>query len=223
MFNSVKKHKNKKKPTKKEVNKMQLTQYLKDMWSIITLDENAYKKIGNDKDALKRYIGYFIAVNYIAVLILALVATGFIILLGIVKEEMPWEIIALIGVGVILFLPWINLLFDIFGAFLNHVLALIFKGKAKSFWDFYKVYRYPRPVMRAISIIPFVSIAAQFYYIIWDFCVLYKTLRIIHMMEKGNAAWVLGIKIFFYVIMLAIVLGVYIRLITGAYFSGLVD
>ena len=199
---------------------MTIKDYLDDIWAIISLKDDTYKKIGNDKDALRRYFVYYLVIGYIITLIVGLTLGVFFVIAAGSMGFMSVSLAILLTFAGIIVLPWIGLLFDIVGGLLNHILALIFGGKAKNFWDFYKVYHYARPAIRVIAMIPFVNLAAQFYYMIWDFSVLYKSLRTIHMMDKNKAGWVIGIKIFLYIVMFGVMIYVYLALIVGGLITG---
>ena len=44
--------------------------YLDDVWNLIQLKDDSYTKLGNDKEAFKRVIKYFLVISYIMVGIL---------------------------------------------------------------------------------------------------------------------------------------------------------
>jgi hypothetical protein len=166
--------------------------YLDDVLGLIKLNDVSYTKLGNDKDAFRRVIKYFIIVSYIMSGILAVIAAflGSLIALSAGKSVLVFLLMAFLG---LLVLPWVGLAISLFYIWLHHILALALGGKAKKFSDFYKVYQYPRPLVMAISFIPIVNLLAQFY-AIWDFAVLYKVLRNIHKLTKTKAIWFIVIK-----------------------------
>ena len=166
--------------------------YLDDIWALIQLKDIAYKKLANDSDALRRLIKYFIVVSYILVTILGLVVSVIVSIFFLATGK-SILVVLLTALLVILILPWFGLLINIFFAWLNHIVAVLLGGKARSFWDFYKVYQYPRPAVMVVSIIPIVNMIAQVY-AIWDFAVLYKCLLNIHKLEKKTAIWFIAIK-----------------------------
>jgi len=187
-------------------------EYLNDIWALITLKDDAYKKVANDREALARYIKYYLLVSYI-VLGIIMLAIG--VFAGGIALAMGKNILIgiLIGVLVYLILPLFGLVMDIFGGWLNHFVAKLLGGKARSFWDFYKVYHYPRAAIKVIAIIPIANIASQFYYVVWDFVVLYKSLVNIHKLSTKRAGWFVGIKAGLFVMMMVGMIIAYLGLI----------
>lgn len=167
-------------------------QYFQEVWDLVCLKDEAYRKIGNDKSALRRLVTYFIIVSYITITLVMLILGFFVGIIAVSAGKLSLLTILLVVLLAILFLPWLGIIFDIFFGWLNHIFAVLIGGKAR-FWDFYKVYHYPKPLMMIIGIVPLLNMLLYAYFV-WDFIFLYKSLINIHKLTPKQAGWFVGIK-----------------------------
>ncbi len=166
-------------------------QYLNDVAGLIGLKDEAYKKVANDQGALRRLILSFLAMSYISTTLVVLVVAFFGLFIA-VAAKFSLALFFVYALLAILFLPLVGLAMDIFFGWLNHIVAVLLGGKAR-FWDFYKVYHYPKPFVIILALIPFVNMVVQLY-AIWDFVILYKSLINVHKLSSSTAGWFIAVK-----------------------------
>jgi hypothetical protein len=166
--------------------------YFNDVFEIIGLKDNAYKNVANDAGAAKRLVLYMLVSSYVMFTLVMMVLLFFI---GIILVATGTSLGSVLGYSllIILFLPPVSVCINIFFAWLNHLVALLCGGKAKSFWDFFKVYQYPKPLVILLAFIPLVNMVVSLYGI-WDFLILYKSLINVHKLEQRTAMWFVIIK-----------------------------
>ncbi|MDO8555821.1 MAG: YIP1 family protein [Nanoarchaeota archaeon] len=171
--------------------------YWQDMFDILLLKDEAYRRVGNDAHAFKRVSGYLLLSFFcVALFIGALVALGFSFIRAYLPVgEIPADIggfLSLIFIAMVVFMPLLLYAFEYVSSLIPHGIGLLCGGKPKGYHDFFKVASYPLPVVYPLMILFNVL---QPVFMIWWFFVLYKSYRVIHKLSPRNSGLAVALNI----------------------------
>src|SRR3989338_262591 len=171
--------------------------YFKDVLGLLLLKDEAYKKVGNDRQAFKK----FILAHFISTYALSLFF-GTLILIGI-QFLANVKIGVLVPLLILLILPLPLLLANYVCTFISHIIGLAVGGRPHKFGDFFKVYNYVNPVLNPLLIIggnilgPIIGI--------WQLCILYKTYRNIHRLNLWKAGAAIAVHIMLLLVFILVI------------------
>ena len=175
--------------------------YFKDAFAIILLKEETYKKVGNDKNAFKKFVlAYFISTYLTSLFWGTLILFG-IRILNLAVFNFIIKYIVILSLFFFIF-PLITLAFSLVFTFIPHVIGLALGGKPRRYLDFFKVYNYTVPVLWPITTL-FNNVLGPIYFI-WDLFLLYKTYKVIHRLTPRKAGWGIAINLFLFLIVVFI-------------------
>ena len=119
--------------------------YFKDTIGILLLKDQAYRKVGNDRNAFKKFIlAHFISTYAITLFLGTLVLVG-VQLLGDI------QIGVLIPLLILLILPLPILVAYYVCTLISYLIGIAVGGKPNNFRDFFKVYNYVSPVFTPLT------------------------------------------------------------------------
>ena len=172
--------------------------YFKDTFDIMLLKDKAYKKVGNDKKAFKKFFrAYLLSFYLIEFIIGILIFSGITIIIPQMDFNLQLHHILTI-LPIFLIFPLIILVIELLFNLIPYLIGLAVGVRPKNFIDFFKVSNYPNPIITPLTIFARVLLPI---YSIWSFFILYKTYRIIHRLNSRRAAWAIGINIFLLLIL----------------------
>ncbi len=171
--------------------------YFNDIFGIILLKDDAYKKVGNDKNAFKKYFfALFISWYCLSFFIGIIVFAG----IGIVSPEKlnvitNYTLIILLG---FLMFPFLVFLLNFILTFIPHLIGLAFGGRPKNYVDYFKVTNYVYPL--TLPLLFFFKEVFNAIYVIWSLFMLYKSYKIIHRLNPRKAGWAVVANIFLFLV-----------------------
>ena len=192
--------------------------YIQDVFDMFLLRDEAYKKVGNDKNGLNKFVGAFLLSEYLT-LFFIFALLGIFIFAFSRTDILPVEItdnlpvFAVILFFVYLFLPFVALICILFLSWISHLIGLLVGGKPLSYLDFVKVANYTYPA--ALPLIALVRVLSPIY-TVWSFFMLYKTYRIIHKLSPRNAGIAIVLNVCLVLFVILVFVGLYAFLISLA-------
>jgi len=181
--------------------------YFKDVLGILLLKDEAYKKVGNDRYAFKKFIlAHFISTYAISLFFGTLIMIG-IQFLGDIQVGV------LVPLLILLVLPLPLLLAYYVCTFISHIIGLAVGGRPHNFRDFFKVYNYVNPVLNPLLFLggnvlgPILGI--------WGFCILYKTYRNIHRLSPWKAGTAIAAHIILLLAFILVIFASFFYLVTS--------
>jgi hypothetical protein len=167
--------------------------YFVDVFNLLLLKDNSYRKVGNDKNALKKFIiAYLISSYFIMFIFGSIIFIGVSILTPGAFESLPKHLFILLFIFLIFPFVWLIVIFIL--TFIPHIIGLAFGGKPKSYADFFKVLEYPTPIITPLILL-FSKVLGPIFGI-WYFFLLYKTYKLIHKMSPGRAGAAVAFNVF---------------------------
>ncbi|HLD12280.1 MAG TPA: hypothetical protein VJB87_01670 [Candidatus Nanoarchaeia archaeon] len=177
--------------------------YWRDVFGIVTLNDESYKRVANDPRAFKRVFGYFLLSVFLLIGVIGLIvlfAASFIVALFPESAQLlnAGAIIGTLFLVALVVFPFIAFIAEYIVLLIPYGIGLLCGGKPKKYSDFFTVMLYPVPIMA-----PLVLILGQWasgLYSIWFFVMLFKTYRIVHKLDAHRSGWAVGINALLYVI-----------------------
>lgn len=167
--------------------------YFKDIFDLLLLKEEAYRRVGNDRKTFGKFTIAFLLSHYLSLLLGGIFLT---IVGGIVFPQFLDLIMENTGLLVILYLiiPFLlyGLTFLLTG--IPYTIGLLCGGRPRRYSDFLKVWLYPYTFLAPLMFIPGGSIISTLYNI-WSFFTLYKTYKIIHRLTPRKAGCAVAVNI----------------------------
>ncbi len=161
--------------------------YFQDVLDLIFLREETYKKIGNDRNAFKRFTLVFFVNHYVIMLFWALLLSIGINFLAPKAFSLVMSH-PFIFLGLFLIYPFTVYISSLIFLLIPYVIGLLCGGRPRSFFDFVKVVMYDYPVILPLSMFPSVGPVISMLHLIWSFPMLFKTYKVIHRLSS-RAAW----------------------------------
>ena len=150
--------------------------YWRDVFGIVTLNDESYKRVANDPRAFKRVFGYFLLSVFLLIGVIGLIvlfAASFIVALFPESAQLlnAGAIIGTLFLVALVVFPFIAFIAEYIVLLIPYGIGLLCGGKPKKYSDFFTVMLYPVPIMA-----PLVLILGQWgwgLYSIWVFVMLF--------------------------------------------------
>lgn len=180
--------------------------YFKDVFDLLLLKEEVYRRIGNDRKAFRRFTMAFLLSYY-----LGLFLGGFFFFAAI-RIVYPQLLDLVLDNSIIILLLYVVAPFILYGVtflftLIPYLIGLAVGGKPRKYGDFLKVWLYPSTFFIPLMLIPGLSNIISILYTIWSYFTLYKSYQIIYKLSSRMAgtAVMINVVITLFFILIAII------------------